>query len=85
MEQLTRFVVMERIGMWLAAGVKKDSYRDKQITRWCNNYRVWTNSKGQFVEVGRHGQGKPIVVVEKRPPIPTHIQGLLFSPPLKAK
>jgi len=67
MEQLTRIVVMERIGMWLAAGVKKDSYRDKQITRWCNNYRLWTNSGGQFVEVGRHGQGKPIVVVEKRP------------------
>ncbi len=62
----TRDEMMRIIGEWLAAGVKKDSHRDKLITRMCNIYQLWTNSKGQFVEVGRHGTGRPVVVLEKK-------------------
>jgi len=67
MEPLSKLQAMTKIGKWLSEGVEKDSSRDKKITRWCGAMRLWTNSKGQFIEVGRHGTGKAAVVVEKRP------------------
>jgi len=77
MEPLTRLQAMQRIGKWLSEGVEKDSALDRKITRLCGSYRIWTNSKGQFVEVGMHGRGKPIIMIEKRP---VQAKERLFSP-----
>jgi len=66
MEQQSRLEIMQKIAGWLSAGVVKGTRRDKEILRLCNNYRVWARDGEQRVEVGRHGTGKPVVVIEKR-------------------
>jgi len=66
MEQPSRIETMQKIAGWLSTGVVKGSSRDRQITRLCGSMRLWTNDGEQRVQVGQHGKGKAVVVVEKK-------------------
>jgi len=77
MEQPSRIETMQKIAGWLSTSVVKGSSRDRQITRWCGTMRIWVNERGRYVEVGQHGRGKPIIMIEKRP---VQANESLFSP-----